>query len=705
MEMSTKGDTYVHCLTCNVDFMCVHGGRNDCKRHIESASHNQWSKIKKKSNKDISNMLQTFRSEKDLIVTNAEVLMCEFISEMNLSLSTAKRMTETLKTMFPDSEIANGMKCGRNKATAIICDLADITKKSLAERMRTAPFTVSIDGSNDDTSKQFPLVVRTVDPESMTVDSELLSIPVCTESATGRNIFGLMDKELKARNIPWENCLSLGCDNASVMTGHKKGVFAFVKEQQPQVYLSGCPLHLVHIAARKAAEALSAIDEVLVDIYYYFNKSDKRKSEFRGTQSLYDVDQKKMLKHVCTRWLSIGRCIERLLQNWDPLKVYFKTQKELHDSKKGSKTSVEKSSQVCKPSSDKTIQAAEKPGKSQLGKEDTTKKSQTVKKPSSTCINKTHDSKKDDSMKVSVGGYMEQSYAEKKVEVIFDFIRSPTNKRYTIKVFDETLTCLQAEDPRIHTLRRSLHRLLMNILVRFVEPSAITGKAADEDDYHSRYNLKYNETIVIGEEAKQFIANKRENHLRDSRIEVFYTNVKCYFTNACNYIKAKLPNNEPLLKYAEVVDISLKETANQCALMYFIDRFPCLGAGVRKDVLIEQFTLYQSYNVEACVKDTQRIDETWREMGKIKDENDNALFTELSKVMLGIITIPHSSAHCERVFSTVRKNRTDQRSSLNDKTLESLLVLKGRAGKPDNRHHDRDILKRLKGAYYRSLKE
>ena len=48
------------------------------------------------------------------------------------------------------------MKCGRNKATAIIYDLADITKKSLAERMRTGPFTISTDGSNDDVSKQFP---------------------------------------------------------------------------------------------------------------------------------------------------------------------------------------------------------------------------------------------------------------------------------------------------------------------------------------------------------------------------------------------------------------------------------------------------------------------------------------------------------------------------------------------------------------------
>ena len=77
------------------------------------------------------------------------------------------------------------MKCGRNKATAIIMDLAKITKKDISERMRTGPFTISTDGSNDAKSKQFPLVVRTVDPVTSTVNSELLSIPICKESATG----------------------------------------------------------------------------------------------------------------------------------------------------------------------------------------------------------------------------------------------------------------------------------------------------------------------------------------------------------------------------------------------------------------------------------------------------------------------------------------------------------------------------------------
>ena len=58
----------------------------------------------------------------------------------------------------------------------------------------------------------------------------------------------------------------------------------------------------------------------------FINKSDSTNLGFKGLQERYDVEQKRLLMHVCTRWLSIGRCYERLLSNWDPLKYYFNKQ-------------------------------------------------------------------------------------------------------------------------------------------------------------------------------------------------------------------------------------------------------------------------------------------------------------------------------------------------------------------------------------------
>ena len=59
-----------------------------------------------------------------------------------------------------------------------------------------------------------------------------------------------------------------------------------------------------------------------------------------------------------------------------------------------------------------------------------------------------------------------------------------------------------------------------------------------------------------------------------------------------------------------------------------------------------------------------------------------------------------------RVFSTARKNRTDQRASLSDDTLKAMLVLKSQPGHPtdDARQHLTARLEVLRGAYYQANK-
>ena len=374
--------------------------------------------------------------------------------------------------------------------------------------------------------------------------------------------------------------------------------------------------------------------------------------------------------------------------------MYFKSQKDLQDSKK-------------KPL----------PTKSSIKDSSNSKKSMDNRNVSVDGGKLKHDSKKETaSSKVMFEKvYMEPSYAEKKVESILTFVRSPTNKlyvlflSYSIKVYEEILTCLQAEDPKIHILRRSLLKLLRSLLVRFVKPSAIANQPLDKVEYHLRYNIKPDSELVIGESATDFIKRKSENHLKDIRIQEFYKNVVCYFTEACDYIKKKLPLNEPLLQHAEVADVFLQQSAKSTSLLYFLERFPCLiPEDVKKDTVIEQFAVYQSTDLKTALGEEwlkSRMDEQWKQIGLLTDENGNTLFHELSEVMLAVLTIPHSSAHCERVFSTVRKNRTDQRSSLSDDTLQTLLTLKSRAGNFLEKEYSSQQLIKLKSAYYRSLNE
>ena len=70
--------------------------------------------------------------------------------------------------------------------------------------------------------------------------------------------------------------------------------------------------------------------------------------------------------------------------------------------------------------------------------------------------------------------------------------------------------------------------------------------------------------------------------------------------------------------------------------------------------------------------------------------------------MKGLLTIPHSNAHCERIFSSIRKNRTDQRAILGDGTLEALLVVKNMS---EPHKLSNNTLRCMKGVYYRSLQK
>ena len=71
----------------------------------------------------------------------------------------------------------------------------------------------------------------------------------------------------------------------------------------------GCACHLINLASEKGATTLPAkVDEILIDIYYYLEKSAKSKQTLQHLQALHDKEAKKILKHCTTPWLSFASC-------------------------------------------------------------------------------------------------------------------------------------------------------------------------------------------------------------------------------------------------------------------------------------------------------------------------------------------------------------------------------------------------------------
>ena len=80
--------------------------------------------------------------------------------------------------------------------------------------------------------------------------------------------------------------------------------------------------------------------------------------------------------------------------------------------------------------------------------------------------------------------------------------------------------------------------------------------------------------------------------------------------------------------------------------------------------------------MESCKTDRGdlKLDSLWSFIGEMKDHVENALHWKFVRL---ILTVPHSNAEEERVFSIVRKNKTCFRPRLDpEETLTSIVTVK-----------------------------
>lgn len=791
VRKSNIGDTYAFCKLCQCDFSVGHSGLGDVTKHVKTAKH--IARLSNNNDTGARKISNYFADGKDLSVIRAEVLFTEFIVEHNLPVACADHAGLLFRKMFPDSVIATKYGCGRTKTTHVLDTLAGEDAKTIVAALRKGPFSLATDGSNDLGSvKLYPVCVRYYDSEIGKVMCVLMSLRQCTEASTGENIFRILDDELTACNVQWQNCICFASDNASVMMGKTKGVSAFVTKSAPHVYILGCACHLIHLAASKASSVLTVkVDELLIDVYYYLDKSSNRMQKLEMFQKLHDIEVRKILKHVSTRWLSVGTCLSRLLEQLQALRDFFaseakcnsggpKTSAAAHISgKRGSKSasgfanhssncSSSKNSHSVSQRTTSTVATA-RTGNSNKGPDECKSHSSSKTNGSKNSADASHAGSVDKSKavlissaslgeskshssshnkrshsEVSTGSFdlttflwKEQKVAsaaeaakakKKKTEESEKAVQkySPLESRATrvarllsdplteltcmflqssLPLFDNVNMLLQKDEPCIHLLHAALIQQFLNILVRFVKPAVISAASAPPAvQYKEPQNQKDNVDLTIGTAARDFISSHKEQ--LKNQLDNFYTEVRQFFITACDYMVGKFPYDDPVIINAQVADISKRQVLQFNQLRYFVDRFACLlPAECTKDQLEEEFLAYQITALPDAITTSERIDVAWHMISNIIDPlSGRKRFGNLSNVMKGILVMFHSNADCERIFSLVRKNKTDYRASLSTGTLGSLITRKTMMNATSKlchtSEHNQQLLIKAKSATY-----
>ena len=221
----------------------------------------------------------------------------------------------------------------------------------IVQHCQNYPYSCSTGGSNDTgIQKMNPVSIRIYDANTSKVVSNHFCNMYLTEGEhrpAAESIFATIENNFDWDNIPVQNCVSLSADNASTMIWKRNSLASDFKDKNSEIFISLCFSSMCHLAYIAASHANDAFSEVLglnvenscIDIFYWFDKSSKRKGKLIEYFQFCDQEYQSVLKHVSLRWLSLGKymnrilvsvrwlslekCMNRILKKIESLKSYF----------------------------------------------------------------------------------------------------------------------------------------------------------------------------------------------------------------------------------------------------------------------------------------------------------------------------------------------------------------------------------------------
>ena len=309
-------------------------GKQDIIKHCNTKSYLDLAKALDNQPKLTFNTPQTSEDQKK---TEAELQIAVLTVSSNVPLAFHDKLSPTIRRIFPDSKIASKYHSASTKATSMLNEaVAPMLIEDLLQSMKLHPFSLAVDGSSDEgLEKMNPLTVRIFDVNTNRVVTRFLDM--CTSSsATAEGIFTVIDEKLTTLlncAQPWDLCTLVGVDNTSVNIGIQNSLKTRVLTQNPAIYFNGCPCHIIHNSAQKAAESFMEscgfdVEELTIDLFYWFDKSTKRKNGLWDYCKFCDQEYRAVVKHVSTWWLSLELAVQRSLKQFPGLTSYFKAENE-----------------------------------------------------------------------------------------------------------------------------------------------------------------------------------------------------------------------------------------------------------------------------------------------------------------------------------------------------------------------------------------
>ncbi|XP_066585461.1 SCAN domain-containing protein 3-like [Prorops nasuta] len=592
--------TFAFCKSCNVQLRC---GVYYFKQHAQTKMHE--CSIRRLIPDKLENITDVVaeckKLELDEKIKIAEIKLSAFYAEHNIAIQTVDHLIPLLKDIFQDQEIVERFTLGRTKCTEIIKNnLGTRETERTVQILQNQYFSILMDESTDKTnSKSLCILVQYISPETGKLITELLKLlEIDAKDSSAGKLYDAFKNCLDLFKIPFNNIIGFASDNASVMIGARDSFLTRLKDSVPRVILINCICHTSAIIAKKCSKELPSDCEFLIrSVATFISSSPKRSAILQDFQEYCNVETRKLIKLSGTRWLTTQKCVCRLLENWNPLKLFF--QDAWLDAK---------------------IESAEK---------------------ILLCLNE-------------------------ELKSYFFFLN------YALTIFNKFNATFQGRETLINKYAVISVSFMRQFAQNCIKPEHLDN--ISELDYSDSEIYLPITDVFFGSECKKLFQTLPSEKSENIQINCFN-----FYKVALREMHQRLPIKDSFFSKLNFIspDVALDQRIRINKITDLNPVLTCLpNVFQQNEVDLEWCNLpLLDHDIKEKLKKLNAVD-FWHKVGLITDFNDTAMFPNLKKIANMVLSLPHSNAEAERIFSIVTDVRTNKRNAISSDLLNAICKIR-----------------------------
>ena len=507
-------------------------------------------------------------------------------------------------------EILKSVAAKRSKLSYLMVHglAADETGR-VASILKDRKFSVLIDESTDVSVAQvLALVVRVYDPLNRKTQDLLLDL-VEPHGGTAQGLFQAVMDALKAAGVDQNNIIGLGADNCSTMMGANGGLRALLEEVVPGLFVMGCVCHSLALCSGHAARCLPSWLEMLVkDIASYLSRSPKRRDALALIQEAVNAPCHQIPKVAMTRWLSRGAVLQRIFEQYEALKLFFRSEAVTTEGKEN--------------------RAAE------------------------------------------IAHRLEQQGTKHMLLFV----------HFVIKKVDVLNLLFQSEDYQLHRLYQKMAEGYRTLLSLYVLPETLSTVPLHSINPEAAAICKPLKDIDLGGRCEGHLL---EEPLREGEVKL-RSDAQAFLQQLCSQIKRRFDmDSNGTVAQLSVLDpvialLPVEDRARPRSLVPLMVRFKHLVPEDKRDDLNDEWRELPVVLATAKIESKSPLTPPvfWAEVAGLSNAAGEARFPLLTSFTHDLMSLPHSTAAVERIFSQVNRVKTGQTNRLKVDTTKGRIMAK-----------------------------